>query len=402
MWRTGIGCLGGAGACDSGRPRNFASSTCCRGKERVKVAVLVVALQRPNSSHRALNLFVLYGPSPPSNRATLLSLSTFLAVPPALSSRLKPTCPKTAPPSFPSVALFNFFPFFCLQIMPAPPRAPTFPAFVDEVKDIDDPVLHENKDLSKSQPSPLVDMTDLPSSSPAQVPVVPLPVAQGRSRVRAVLLWRDPKVSALVLGVCVLFFYLTLVKGLTVLSVIGALCASYLLVGSVVVRVNRYAGRRLDRYLTRPAMGTPLLRRDVMYRAVDTVVEEVNDVGEEIRDVLYCEKPGVTAVSLLLSLALYYLGKYCSVLVVLLVATLAAFTLPLLYEKNKKQVDDAVAKATDIASKKMEMGRKVVEERAIKARDVVAAKSAPLLEKAPPAAKNLAEKMGLSTKPKSQ
>lgn len=286
--------------------------------------------------------------------------------------------------------------------MSAPPRAPTFPAFVDELKDIDDKVLDENKNLSKSRPAPIVDMTDVPTTGSAGVPVVPLPVSQSRSRVRAVLLWRDPKLSALVFGVCMLFFYLTLVKGLSVLSVIGALSGLYLFIGAIVVRVNAYTGGKLDKYVARPAPGTPLLRRDVMYRAVDTIVEEANDIGEEIRDVLYCEKVGVTALSLVVSVALYYLGKYCSVLVVLLVTTLASFTLPLLYEKNKKQVDDAVAKATDIASKKMEMGRKVVEEKAIKARDVVAAKSAPLLDKAPPAAKNLAEKIGLSTKAKSQ
>lgn len=285
--------------------------------------------------------------------------------------------------------------------MSAPPRAPTFPAFVDEVKDIDDMVLDENKNLSKSRPAPIVDMTDMPTTGSAGVPVVPLPVSQSRSRIKAILLWRDPKLSALVFGVCILFFYLTLVRALSVLSVIGALSALYFIIGSIVVQVNAYTKGRLDKYVMRPARGTPLLRRDVLYRGVDTIVEEANDVGDEIRDVLYCEKASVIAVSLVLSAALYFLGKHCSVLVVLLVATLALFTLPLLYEKNKKQVDDAVAKATDIASKKMEMGRKVVEEKAIKARDVVAAKSAPLLEKAPPAAKNLAEKIGLSTKTKS-
>lgn len=281
-------------------------------------------------------------------------------------------------------------------VMPAPPpRAPTFPAFVDEVKDLDiAPVSSTIKQVVDTEPSPVVNMKEM--SSDQTVPVVPLPVMASRSRVKAILLWKDVKLTGLVFAVCVLFFYLTLGRGLSVLSVVGALWAGYLALGSIVVRANSYLGGKLDRYVKRPERGVPFLRRDVLYRGVDTVVEEVNEVGEEIRDVLYCENLGLTVGGIMSGFAVYVIGMYCSMLVVFLVLTLGLFTLPVLYEKNKKEVDDAVAKVSDVAVKKIEVGRKAMGEQVAKAREVAVEKSAPLWDKAPPAARNLAQKIGLA------
>lgn len=223
-----------------------------------------------------------------------------------------------------------------------------------------------------------------------------MPVMTSRSKVKAVLLWKDVKLTGLVVAVCVLFFYLTLGRGLSVLSVLGALWAGYLVLGSVVVRANSSLGGKLDRYVKRPERGTPFLRRDALYRAVDTVVEEVNEVGDEIRDVLYCQDVGLTVGGALGGIAVYYIGMYCSMLVVLVILTVGLFTIPVLYEKNKKQVDDAVAKVSDVAAKKMEVGRKAMGEQVAKAREVAVEKSAPLWDKAPPAARNLAQKIGLA------
>lgn len=244
-----------------------------------------------------------------------------------------------------------------------------------------------------STPAPA---TPAPATPATDVPVVPLPVAQSKSRVRAILLWRDPKISAVVFAAFLLFFYLTLVRGLSVLSVIGALSAAYLILGLVIVNVNKHTGGKLDSYLTRPPAGTPLFRRETIYRFVDTLIEEGNEIAEEIRDVLYCDKLPITLGCAFLAFVVFVAGKYFSLLSVLLVETILAFTLPLLYEKNKKQVDDAVAKASDAACRHIETGKKAAADRAIQLRDVAAAKSAPLLEKAPPVAKNLAERFGLT------
>lgn len=291
--------------------------------------------------------------------------------------------------------------------MPAPPRAPTFPAFIDDIKEIDDTdfvdASHKDSPPPPTQPqtsSPIAQMADpatpTAAAAAAAVPVVPLPVAQSKSRLKAVLLWRDPKVSALVFAACLLFFYLTLVRGMSVLSVIGALSGAYLVVGLLVVNVNKHTGGKLDAYVTRPPAGTPLLRRDVIYRGVDTVIEEVNEVGEEIRDILYCEKAGLALGCAFVALVVYVAGMYFSLLYVMLVETIALFTLPLAYEKNKKTVDDAVARASDAAAKHIETGKKVATDRAVRLRAVAAERSAPLLDKAPPVAKNLAEKFGLT------
>lgn len=300
-----------------------------------------------------------------------------------------------------------------------PPRAPTFPAFIDQVKEIDDSDFVPNAAPtipstlpSESIPSPVVTMGDTSNAIGANsststsaadaVPVVPLPVAQRKSRVRAVLLWRDPKVTGAIVAVDMVFFYLTLVRGSSILSVIGGLFFAYLALGLIVVNANKRMGGKLDKYVARPPASTPLFRRESAIRIADTVVEEGNEVAEEIRDIVYCDKPSITLAWMAFAFVVYILGKYFSLLSVFLVLTIAAFTVPLAYEKNKKTVDDALATASDTASRHLETGRRIATERAEQMREVAAERSAPLLEKAPPVARNFAEKMGLTPKKKAQ
>lgn len=260
------------------------------------------------------------------------------------------------------------------------PRAPTFPAFDDAVKHVDD------SDYLTSPAMP-------------DVPVVPLPVAS-RSRLRGVLLWRDPKVSGAVFGCCMLFFYLTLFKGLSILSVVGALAAMYLVVGLVVVNVNRVAGGQLDKYIARPAVGTPFLRKESVSRWADTFLEEGNELAEDVRAVIYCDDAPLTLTWIAASVTLFFAGKYFSLLPLFFAVTLAAFTAPLAYEKNKEQVDDALAKASESAAAHGQSARKAAGAHAARLRDTAADRAGPLLDKAPPAARDFAAKLGITPKKK--
>lgn len=288
-----------------------------------------------------------------------------------------------------------------------PPRAPTFPAFVDQVPEVDDTEFIKSQvKPAVESPSPLINMTDpsdaVPTTTPTTssasdaVPVVPLPVAQSKSKIRAILLWRDPKISGIFFGADMLFFYLTLVRKLSVLSVIGFLFGLYLVIGLILVNINKYVGGKLDKYIARPPPGTPLFKRESFNRITDTIVEEGNEIASELRDIIYCDKTTVTLGWTFAAVMIYYIGMFVSLVTVFFIGTLLLFSVPLIYEKNKKQVDDAVAKASDAASRHIETGRKAAVERASQLRETAAQKSAPYLEKAPPAARNLAEKIGLT------
>lgn len=300
-----------------------------------------------------------------------------------------------------------------------PPRAPTFPAFIDQVEEVDDsefvgrnpspvpsttlrssPMPPGDSPTLYSEPANQSDMSFVTTPTPASpadtsastsdaVPVVNLPVAHRKSVVRAVLLWRDPKVTVIYFGVAMVFFYLTVIRGQSVLSVFGMLFAVYQFIGAIAVQVNKRLGGKFDKHIARPPAGTPFLPQDVATRFTQVVVEEVNDVQDMLRNIIYCDTLEASLACLASGIVLYFLGEYFSFLSLLFVATLLLFSLPLAYEKNKKQVDDVLAKTSDTVSKQITIGQKLASE-----------KTAELLDKAPPAARDFANRVGLTPQKK--
>lgn len=241
--------------------------------------------------------------------------------------------------------------------------------------------------------SALSDSTASSSAAAAAsaVPVVPLPTAHRKSVIGNILLWRQPKVTAVYFGGAMTFFFLTLIRGQEPLSVSGILFAVYQVIGMIIVKLNRqFLQGKLDKYINRPPEGTPLFRQDVANRWASVIVEEGNDIQHTLRNVMYCDKPPVVAVCALVGLIIYALGSQFSFLVLFLVGTLMLFSLPLAYDRNKKHIDDTVAKAADSINRQIIMGQKIASD-----------KASELLENAPPAARDMASRVGFSAKPKS-
>lgn len=281
--------------------------------------------------------------------------------------------------------------------MSAPPRAPTFPGLDNAVTDVVDDSFEDTTSTTSSAfttpaaaPRPVASGAASSSSAPVATP------AGGKSRLRAILTWKNPKVSAMALGVCLIFFYFTLWKKYSILSVFGATLALYLIFGLIVVNVNKMIlGGSLDRFVKRPPVSTPLLNTASMYKVADTIVEEGNEFAEDARNVFYCDNTPLTVAYILIGVAVYVIGKFVPPLVFFFIFTMLAFIVPIAYEKNKKEVDAALTKASDVASKHLESGRKIAVERSYKLKDMAAERSAPYLEKNA-TVKGLADKVGFT------
>jgi hypothetical protein len=283
--------------------------------------------------------------------------------------------------------------------MSAPPRAPTFPHLDSNPFKVVDSTLDDNTSVSTSG------LSATPSDYPSSFVTPPRKMsaassstaaAPGRrpSRLLAILTWKDPKVSGVAAGACLAFFYLTWYKQISIMSLAGATLAAYLAFGLLVVNLNNMSGRKLDKFVTRPASPPPTFSTERAYAIADILVAEGNDFMADARDLLYCDNTPLSVAWIGIGLAIYLLGKL-PFLPVLMVIIIAAFTLPLAYLKNKKLVDEKFAQASEIAGKHFETGKKVAGERAYQFKDMAAERSAPYLEKAP-AVKSLADKVGFT------
>lgn len=224
------------------------------------------------------------------------------------------------------------------------------------------------------------------TTTSTSVPVVPLPTAGRQGRLRSLLLWRDPRTTGLSLLPAVVFFYLTLVRGLPTLSVFGMFMALH----AVLRYIVSYLPRAPHPMFERPARTTPVISRKDLEHYTTLIADEVNEAQDVIRAVQMCDQPIVAVVVVSIGLILYGVGQVASGAAVLLVFTVAAYSLPLAYERNRKAVDDAVHAASAAIAKHVETGRRVAVEQ-----------SERVLQRAPPAARKLAGRVGLSV-PKSE
>lgn len=228
------------------------------------------------------------------------------------------------------------------------PRAPTFPAFVADVPEVDDSDYIDDDDIIKNSTlygrGVLPNVSVSPQSNSCSVPVVPLPVSNRTSLLASILLWRNPKKSAVLFCSLLVFFYLTLVRNNSVLSIFGLLITLYQL--SIVFLRQVELRFNLDQKFSirRPPERTALFSQDDVSHWVTLIADEGNQFQDIIRDLIYCDSPRVTVLCICLGTMVYFVGKYISLLTFLCVLTLLSFSVPLAYEKNKKVVDDNVAR----------------------------------------------------------
>eukprot|EP00172_Hildenbrandia_rubra_P000784 Plantae.Rhodophyta-Hildenbrandia_rubra.ctg1442.p1 GENE.Plantae.Rhodophyta-Hildenbrandia_rubra.ctg1442~~Plantae.Rhodophyta-Hildenbrandia_rubra.ctg1442.p1 ORF type:complete len:290 (-),score=63.30 Plantae.Rhodophyta-Hildenbrandia_rubra.ctg1442:422-1291(-) len=272
----------------------------------------------------------------------------------------------------------------------APPQAPKYPSLTDDVvKEVDDSEYTSatsNLTPAKDNKSSTI-MTDsstytTPVRNSTGVPKVHLPVSSGKSRLRKLLMWEDRKFSAVMFTLAMLFFYLTLWKGLSILSVSGALFGLYLLSGTIIVYVNQALNGPFDKFVKKPPRGEPFFRKEVVEKWTSTFMDMGNELADDIRDVLYCENPKVSSKWMGISFGVYVLGIWFSPLVLLFLATIFAFSLPLLYHRNKKQVDDAAAKALEVSRAKAAQAYELSARKAVQAKKAVSQTATPYLKKA--------------------
>lgn len=281
-----------------------------------------------------------------------------------------------------------------------PPRAPTFPKFIDQGADASDllntpttQVVDETDNLYKDN---LMDDTlaSMNGSRPiGGVPVVALPTSERKSVIGRIILWRDVKLTGIYFGSCMAFFYMTLVRGEQVLSVLGLMLSCYQVCGMILVKVNKQflKNATVAQHITRPAdPNAPIVPYDIANNVAKLMADEINDIRYTLRDFMYCDQPAANCLWAFGGFMLSMLGRYFSFLSLMLIGTLLLFSVPLAYDKNKKQVDDTLAKATDSVQKQVVIGQRMASE-----------KTAELLDKAPPAARQLAARVGLTPQKKS-
>ena len=143
-----------------------------------------------------------------------------------------------------------------------------------------------------------------------------------------VLYWKDQKVTAGILGTGVMLYFLTSLRGYSYVALLSIVLLMHLLISIVMVQVSRLQGKIVPE-------GKPLqLDADVLKAGV----EHVNKALLVYHSLLTCKDMAAAGKAMGGLWILYCLGTWFDGATLLLLVWVGAFSVPIGYEKNKKEV----------------------------------------------------------------
>ena len=205
------------------------------------------------------------------------------------------------------------------------------------------------------------------SSSAAGVPV------PSQSAVVSLLTWRDPAATGKVFGAIISALILTKVNVFNHLFHLAYLAL-------LAAAAAEYAGRVLTgEGFVKKYAGTPKLRIDTFRNSVLPVVGDAAEALEtEVHRVVYAQNIEATLKAAGSSYILYKLTSWFSLYTLIFATVLLAFSVPYVYQSNKKEVDAAVAQYTKLAKDKSSEYTALAQDKVAPHLDAFAKKTGPV------------------------
>ncbi|KAK1869104.1 hypothetical protein I4F81_011586 [Pyropia yezoensis] len=165
----------------------------------------------------------------------------------------------------------------------------------------------------------------------------------GKSRLRAIVLWHNPLRSGTWFAAGLALFYLTTVRGLSVLSVASLLAAAGLVARLAVASARRALGDASAPAAAAPRPpADPFFRPDVVSAWAAAAADTGNEVADDLAPVLSGTDPAATGRAVAALAATYALGTVVGDGVLAAAGWIAAFTLPSVYVWKRAEIDRAV------------------------------------------------------------
>ncbi|KAG0295434.1 Reticulon-4 [Dissophora globulifera] len=186
-------------------------------------------------------------------------------------------------------------------------------------------------------------------------------------RMRSILLWEKPAVSAAHLGasltvvlLCRWVSLLNLVCGLAVLGISGAFVyVNGLLVFNRIT--NKSAVRPLEKYYARSAEFVHV-EADTLHRRVDYVTDGLNVVLTELAKVVLIEDNKRSLKFIGIFYAIWTLRSWFATTTLLSMILVSLFAAPRIYLDNQAVIDAQVAKTNDLVQAHVGKGRQMAQE----------------------------------------
>jgi len=241
------------------------------------------------------------------------------------------------------------------------------------------------------------------------MPAIKLPVSATKApaTLKDVLMWRNPYLTGLIFGTINVIFMLTLFGGYSLLRVFSSALLFYLIVAFIVVNLSKVAvGFTGKELIPPPTLGHKYIRKEVWIKHFEKAIDFGNHSIDVVRKAMYCVDNKQTLQLCGIAYALSLVGRLIPDMVLLYLAFLSVFTLPIVYETYQEDIDKYLEQLKEILAKYYEEGKeqmnkqtaemqKTVGKKMGELKKQVQEKSGPMLEKSP-----LAAKMGLSSAPK--
>jgi hypothetical protein len=178
-------------------------------------------------------------------------------------------------------------------------------------------------------------------------------------QLQEILLWRNMYRSGLAFALGNLFFYLTTLGEMSVVTVFSMIVFWLVLLGACLVLLSRAiayitsASPAVNASETATPPGRRLITREAAGRLADSLVNTVNGLEDLLRNAVHCRDPQLTFKVLVVSYLVGKLGPFFLNMYMGWILFLSIMTFPKVYEWKQREIDDLVKELHPVIQSKL-------------------------------------------------
>ena len=227
------------------------------------------------------------------------------------------------------------------------------------------------------------------------MPKIELPVS-ARNEVTTlndVIYWKNPLVTGVLFGTFNIVFFLVFFFGYSFLRVFASAVCMYLMLGLIIVNGSKLlVGFTEKARIPQPEFGREYIQKKVWVPRLESLISHLNKLLDVVISAMYCVDNKRTMQLIGVFYGISLVGRLIPDRVLVYLAGLGIFTIPIVYQTYKEEIDVHLDKLKKLLEEYYKKGEEIARQQAVELQKTINVKAAELKEQVQQKSKPLLEK----------